>query len=417
MSINLLGGTSRIEAPFISVKIGNYNFGVFNKENGNGVYIANQKFMYPNYVHSLDVVKVNGAVNTYTLTLKYQIRPGDDPNFLEKVFSTRAKDRTMILSYGDYSSPSFIYKEEKCTITNVRSSVDINNSAIQYTVTAISDALALNAGIHDFPRYVKAKPSDIIKNELLAKKIYGLQDIFYGMRDPDLITTKGLIASDDKEISIEAKYGITTFNYLKYLVSCMSPASSSSNVLKGSNYNFTIHDDYSGELGGPYFQIKRVDANTSMQNSSDMYEVDIGYPGVDAVMGFSIDDDQTYSILYDYSQNFSQSDFVYKINDDGITEKVYSPAISSNSLQHKTSEADKNWWTQVTQYPIKATLTLKGLLKASTLMSYIKINTYFYGQKHISSGLYIITKQQDQINESGYRTTLSLTRIGGDDQL
>ena len=42
------------------------------------------------------------------------------------------------------------------------------------------------------------------------------------------------------------------------------------------------------------------------------------------------------------------------------------------------------------------------------------INTYFYGQKHISSGLYIITGEQDSVDSRGYTTTLSLTRIGED---
>lgn len=55
-------------------------------------------------------------------------------------------------------------------------------------------------------------------------------------------------------------------------------------------------------------------------------------------------------------------------------------------------ETDKTWWTQVTQYPIKATLQLKGLLRSAMLMTYVKVNVYFYGQKHISSGTYIVTK-------------------------
>jgi hypothetical protein len=66
-------------------------------------------------------------------------------------------------------------------------------------------------------------------------------------------------------------------------------------------------------------------------------------------------------------------------------------------------------------YPINAKLTIKGLLKPALLMSYVKINTYFYGHKHTSSGLYIITKQEDNIDASGYRTTLSITRISGDE--
>ena len=50
-------------------------------------------------------------------------------------------------------------------------------------------------------------------------------------------------------------------------------------------------------------------------------------------------------------------------------------------------------------------------------MSYVKLNVLFFGRKHISSGLYIVTRQQDNIDVGGYRTTLSLLRISGDDEL
>ena len=81
----------------------------------------------------------------------------------------------------------------------------------------------------------------------------------------------------------------------------------------------------------------------------------------------------------------------------------------------KTTQADRSWWSQVTQYPIKATLTLKGLLRPAILMSYVKINTLFFGRKHLSSGYYIITKQTDTVDASGYKTVLNLVRIQGDD--
>jgi hypothetical protein len=48
-------------------------------------------------------------------------------------------------------------------------------------------------------------------------------------------------------------------------------------------------------------------------------------------------------------------------------------------------------------------------------MSYVRLNVIFVGgRKHISSGLYLVTQQKDRIDESGYRTTLSLTKISGD---
>lgn len=71
----------------------------------------------------------------------------------------------------------------------------------------------------------------------------------------------------------------------------------------------------------------------------------------------------------------------------------------------------------MTQFPVTAKLTLKGLLRPAMLMSYVRINSLFYGQRHVSSGLYVITKQQDIVDASGYRTILSLTRVTGDNTL
>lgn len=410
--MNILSATSRIETPFIAVTIGEYTFGVFNKEKGTGEYINAYKYYYPNYVYNLSIVKVNGAVNTYTLQLKYQITAGDDPNFFEKVFSANSKSRRIIISYGDYSSPTFLYKEEAATITDIKSSIDFSSSSITYTITAISDALSLKAGTYCFPER-KAKPSSVLF-ELLYSSKYGLLDIFYGMRDRSKVLQKALVASDDKAVTISAKNGITVFDYVSYLVSCMTYENKKSTV-GSSTYHLIVNDDYSGELGGPYFQVIRVDNSYKKNTSLDVYEIDIGYPNVDIVTSFSIDDDQTYSILYEYSQKIEQPQYNYRIDDSGKITEVYSPSITTNKVDFHTSQSDKNWWTQVTQYPIKATLTIKGLLRAATLMSFVKVNTYFFGQKHLSSGLYIITKQTDSISSSGYRTTLNLTRISGDD--
>lgn len=69
----------------------------------------------------------------------------------------------------------------------------------------------------------------------------------------------------------------------------------------------------------------------------------------------------------------------------------------------------------MTQFPIKATLEIKGLVRPIMLMTNIRVNAFFYGQRHIASGLYFVTQQVDRIGKSGYRTTLSLTRYAGDD--
>jgi hypothetical protein len=80
-----------------------------------------------------------------------------------------------------------------------------------------------------------------------------------------------------------------------------------------------------------------------------------------------------------------------------------------------TGAGDQVWWTKATQFPINATIQVQGLLRPATLMQYVRLNVIFPGgNKHLSSGLYIVTRQADNIGPNGYATTLGLTRIKGD---
>lgn len=417
MSIKLLSSTTRIEIPFISVQIGDFVFGIFNQSlekiiQNNKLY-SKVVSVFPNFMRSLTVTKVNGAVNTYTLNMEYKIRAGDDPNLIDKALSSVSKTRKIKLSYGDYSTPTYFFREESAIITKVTSSVNIAASSITYNINCTSEALSLTAGTYSFSKKY-AKPSDEIKR-ILYDKTYGMLEIFYGMRDKNLILAKGLIAGDDRPVNIEAQRNITIFNYLNYLVTCMSNVNDSdSELIKKNRYTLTVYDDLANEFGGPYFKITKVVANIPNNNSLDTYEIDIGYPGENIVTNFSITNDETYSILYDYSKQIKQADYSYRIDDNGDIDYIYSPVLSNSANLMKTTEADKTWWTSMTQYPISAQVTVKGLLRPAILMSYIKLNVLFFGRKHTSSGYYIITKQQDTVDSSGYRTTLYLTRIKGD---
>lgn len=417
MITSLLTTTSRVEAPFISVIIGNYVLGMYNKnkalvlERGDkGVEI------FPNLMRSLTVNKVNGNVNTYTVNLVYAVTAGDDPNLIEKILSSVSKSRRIKLTYGDYATPQQVYREESAIITQVTSNVDINSSCLNYTLTCVSDSYkALNAGNYSFSKR-KDKPSNVIK-EILYGNIYGLLDVFYGMRNKTQVLLNNLIASDDSEVVIEARQNVTVFQYLSYLVNCMSGSGEVNSELGTLKYVFTIRDDINNKFGGPYFTVQPVLTNIKKSNSMDMYQVDIGYPGENIVTGFTINDNQAYSILYDYSQQVDQAKYSYRVNDLGEIETIYAPVLTNSDTLMRTTAADRAWWTKVTKYPISATLTIKGLLKPVLLMSYVKVNVLFYGRKHLASGYYIITQQVDEISNAGYRTVLTLTRIAGDDDV
>ena len=406
----LVSAHNSVEVPFIIVQIGKFTFGHCEKIYKNKLQ-TQFNITFPNLMESLNITKINGTINTYVLTMTYAITEQDDPNLLEKVFSSVSNTRTVTFKYGDWSAPSFIFKEEEAIITKLTTRVNVKSSTITYVVNCTSKALALTAGSFSFPARF-AKPSDVII-ELLNNSRYGLKDIFKGMANPNA-SVDSFIARDDKTVQIEAKPSIGILDYISYLVSCMSWSSDTSDKLKTSCNFWTTYDDISNKYGGTYFKVVRVNTNTPTLVSYNTYEVDIGYPSPDCVMDFQINNDDSWSLLYDYADSINLPNYSYHIDNKGNLVEDNAGILTASRMTYSSNEATRNWWSLVTQFSITATLTIKGLLRPAMLMSYVKINTYFYGRKHNSSGLYIITKQNDTINSSGYRTTLSLTRIGGD---
>lgn len=412
-SLNLLSSVSRVETPFIKVQIGKYIFGVYSKsykgrvQESSGTY-TQQGIIYPNYVKSLHISKLNGTVNTYTLEMFYQISNGDDPNFFEKVFGSVSDTRKIIFSYGDLSMPyDFSYRDEEAIITDIKTQFNVASASLTYTITAISNGNLASVGNHTFPAAYD-KPSNILKR-MIRNNEYGITDLFYGMRNYQQVLQSRCILDDDQAVRLELQTNVSLLDYISYLVNNMVQLGiTSGSVIKGPTYVMCIVDDTSGDFGGPYLKINKVSAN---QKLTEAYEIDIGYPSNNVVTDFSIDDDQTYSIFYKYDNTLYPNEYVQRINDEGQIEEVYAPVLTSSNESHKTKTIDRTWWTKVTQYPIKASITLKGLLRPAILMTSIKLNVYYFGRKHVSSGLYVVTKQEDTINEKGFTTKLSLLRV------
>lgn len=411
---SIVSAQNRVEAPFIIIKIGNYTFGHCTLPDRN-VMSTMANVTFPKYVQSLSVVKINGSVNTYNAVMEYPITASDDPNLLEKVFSSISKTREVIFQYGDWNIPTFIYKEEKTVLTQLKTQVDVLNSKITYTLSCTSTALTLNAGVHNFNAKT-AKPSDVLF-DLLKDTSTGLSDIFSGMRNLTKVRDKYLIATDDQEVKLEAKFGISLLEYITYLVNCMVNVNDSpDSAIKKYKYFWAVQDDISNEFGGSYFHVRSVESNCNYNISYNTYEVDVGYPSGNYVTQFSINNDDSWAILYDYAEKIKLPQYSYSIDDKGNVVTTYSPMITASGKYQRTTEADRTWWTQMTQFPLTAVIQIKGLLRPAMLMSYIKVNCYFYGHKHVSSGLYAITKQEDRIDSNGYRTTLTLTRLSGDEE-
>ena len=436
MASSLVSVPTLVESPFIIAKIGNYTFGSATKSGSLNRFGGSVQVTFPNYMTGLEITKVNGGLNSYVLSFTYAITPGNDPNLLDKIFSSVSDKREIILSYGDWNSPNYIYKEEKALITNVKSQVDFSQSRINYTVSAVSNMVSITAATYDFGAR-EAKPSGVLLG-LLRNASYGLSQIFPGMRNIQQVIRRNLIATTDAVVKLEAKMQTNILEYINYLVNSMQPEKDKGNgLLKSSKYYLTIndnagltHDGGGGVFGGSStnttatgnmyggqgasFQITEVPADGSGATDFNTYEVDVGYPTDNFITNFSLVNDESWTILYDASMESPQDKYIYRINNEGHLISEFSPSFARDTQLMKTTVADQSWWTEVTQFPISATLTIKGLTRPSMLMQNVKVNAYFYGQKHNSSGLYVVTNQQDSINSQGYKTTLSLLRIKGD---
>lgn len=419
MSLDLLSTTSRVEVPFVLIQIGNVSLGLYDKEtreiiaNNNGAYksiIAT----YPNFIESLQISKINGTINTYTINLKYSITTGDDPNLIEKILSKVSDTRKIYISYGDLSTASYIYRNEEAIISKVKHRTDFASSSISYTITATSSTLLATVNTTGFEART-AKPSDVIK-EILYDNKYGLLEIFYGMSNKSQVLLNNLIASDDQVVQLLAQPNMSAINYLEYLVKSMIPYNDNDNdLLQKGFYRIAVVDSTNNLLDGPYFKVVKV-SNKTQLDKNNIYVLNVGMPDNNAVMNFNINEDETFSILYNFSKNIEQPNYIQRIDNNGNLINEYSPAISSNNYQLQTQAIDKTWWTNMTSYPISGEITIKGLLKPAILMSYIYLDCRFYGRKYYASGYYIITKQIDSISRDGYRTTLSLQKVLGDDE-
>jgi hypothetical protein len=415
---SLLSSQARIQVPWVKVTIGEYTFGIFDEltkswGKDNAGFFQPFQIQFPQYIKSLEVVKINGQVNQYTLSIEYPITQHDDPNFFEKVFSSVSRTRKIIFTYGDAETPAYVYKDEEAIITKVQQRFNLAGSSITYTVNAVSSAALTTDGSITVPSTgTPVKPSDEIKRLFRTNK--SLQDTFTGMSAG---TLDMLIAGDDKAVPIDTKQNISALDYLNYLVGCMVPAGSGPGLSK-EIYVMNIHDDSITSSNkalskkGPYFEVKKV---STVMEPGEAYEIDVGINTATIVRSFEIEQNENYSIYYEYQGKAHPDNYVRRINADGQWEDVYAPSKMMRENKYDVSVTDQVWWTKATQFPINATIQVQGLLRPATLMQYVKLNVIFPGgHKHLSSGIYIVTRQADSISPAGYATTLGLTRIKGD---
>lgn len=370
-----------IEAPYIKVKIGGEEIGTWSGRDKPS-----------NYIDGLYIRKTNTSLNEYTIRLVHQISPGDNPNYIDELLSINSYKEIEIM-YGD-AEGGLDFKDVKALLIGAQTSFDFENCKISYTISATSSAMVISTYKTNYEK-VEDKPSNVIRHLIANESV--LTQAFPAMSNPTFVDSKNLIPNSDKVVKIPAYTDITPLNYIRKLTNLMTNNLEKTDTgLSSSVYVFTLDDNASGQ----YFRITEVNANENIDYMNIAYEVDVGYPDSAQVYSFNVDTDYAWAMSYNYAEGVNR--YKYKIDDMGnITSNLSKSVFSSN------------WWTKMTEYPITAKLTTRGLVSPMLLMSYIKINSTYFGSPRITSGVYVVVGQTDELSGQGFRTTLDLIRVAG----
>lgn len=406
--MDLLTSMNWVQSPFIVAEIDGVKLGAFSRATKrvqlqNGGMLLDQT-IYPNFVQGLTVEKnANGAVNRYNLTLAYQVMAGDDPNFLEKLFSRVKEGRRIKFSYGDMMNPVHAFREEECLISDITRSINARNARIDYSITAVSTT-ALKIGSTFTFAGRTARPSTVLR-EIVYDSQYGILDVLPGMKNREKVEAMGLLNANDISTTLYPKNGVTVLEYLDYLVSCMKDTE---DFIQDGIYMLAYDSDENNQLGGAYLKLIK----TNERRNADEFDLSIGYPGQTDVFDFQITENEMYSILYDYSGTEDQPSYAREINNKGQIVSVYKTPIATDPVLQRTTDTASTWWTQMVNYPLTGTLRIRGLIRPVILTSAVNIKQYFFGQLFTTSGRYIVTRQSDVVDSSGYYTELGIMRVG-----
>lgn len=375
--------------------------------NLNGVIIGgygNFGDVYPNYITSMTVDKTSGKINRYRINLTYQVRFGEDPNFIDKLLSRTGFTNKIQILYGD-SNGLKMFRDDEALITDVTFNESVSSKTINYTITAVSSIISASSIKGNYSSKTD-KPSNLIHDLFysVSDTSRALLSALPGMSNTTLVNSSGLIPTNDEIVTTQPMIGASPITMLNYYVSGMY------NTDTNSIYTLTYHDDITNDFGGPYVKITEIGSTDTSALAGNYFEVDVGYPGENFVTDFSIDNSVYFPLVYKYNQNLPK--WVYDIDNDGNIFKTQTNSLISNNKFDRPNVVAKEWWKRVTEYPVTASLTVKGLLKPILLGSYIRVNVLFYGNEDLASGLYAVTGQTDTISGNGYFTTLSLLRVG-----
>lgn len=374
---------------------------------------------FPNLIISLNVNKiVSGDMNKYTLVLKYLPQDNEDPSYIDKLLAANVTQNSskIVISYGDTSTEGFFSRKDEAFITNYTMKMELETSAMVYTITAITVASALtqldtsgNVITYEFQDVSDTHISKIYA-DLYNNPKYGLKDIFPGGIFIDKVNVLNITDKNRPDTKFEGTIpggNMSLLEYLTALVSLMVPSSYGTEDICG--YVYAFNDTY----GSRSFEIYK-----SINDAKIVDELVIGSVDGSNITTYEFTNDFSALIAMRYGKTKDiQSKSLSKTYIDDNCNEVEIEGVLGNHKNLNTSSMsnDAIWWNSVSKLPCGLNISTRGMIRQLPLMSNIKVTIVIKGRIHFSSGIYSLMEVHDVIDNSGFYSQLKLLKTSSGD--
>lgn len=367
---------------------------------------------HANYMLSLENVKNgSGCVNSFTVSIAYVPKFGDDPDLIDKALSF--SDRKCTLQYG-YGVDDFHTDEYVGQILDY--SVEIRNNMLYYTITGYSSITPLIDSKLSFDAIDSTADSESRRPTVVAKNAIEKYLTEYKISDYKVVVDDNV--KDLAEDSIEAASDISLFDYVSSILKLArdetQPNTEEVELNERITYTYTI-SDYNNS-SGKSINITKIDP-------SEEQSIKIIFNWMDKNDNLVIDFKTDFSGAILLNRNYVTQDGVsvdkYTINEKGeaekVTTKVKESSYTSGSTSDKDASSTSYTWAEAVQHSYTATLSLVGIPCEIPLGTIIEVVPLIYGKPHHTQGRYMVTKTTDTLDSSGFRTTLEMFKLNAEE--
>lgn len=396
-------GSNHTYNAYVSFEIGDLRFSTETKNNNYFMAMSHKR-------------NGSGQANQFTVNLAFapDISTSDagieDANKLEK-YLYESGDKVCYLQYG-YSYPvridSPLYEG-----TVMKYSVEIRDNMLYYTLSGYSNICMIRDTKIDLEKQEGKRPTEIVK-QIFEDHI---KPLGYEFRYGNDVTE-----DTDKTIDYDRVQDMPVMSVIDDLLKLAEYEEDTTETpsIERSIYTFNFEDVKDQK----YFVLARIIPGSV--NDFDENNTGLVFNWMDRgnsmVIDFRTEFDGSIMLAQSYSDSNSTTVTKGNYNEENEEEIASQGATATSSAVKEDSLNYKATWAQATQYAYKATLITVGIPNHLRLvLTKLKIIPLIYGIQHHTAGVYMVLDIEDQIDSSGFITTISLlksanestTRSGG----